>query len=398
MNWRLFLLFVFVFLVFAYTCLKLGNLAHFKKRGKILLWSSVSVFFFLSIGWQFIYRFNPDLETPWLLSYYWISAVTLGILATFLTLAIPFDVFVLFNKTVKGLYSLVLKYFFKKENNTPVNYERRKFIAQSVTMGLVGVSGGISALGVREAIRGPQIIEHPFKFRNLHPDLAGFRIVQISDLHVGPNILKKEVENIVIKVNQLKPDLIAVTGDLGDGIILNLRKHLEPLSDLKSTYGTYFVTGNHEYYWNVADWLEVTKNLKMVPLINENDFIQVKNAKMLVGGVTDTVGGSFLKSHEHDPFKAIQSVQKSDFNLLLAHRPNSCYEAEAAGFDLQLSGHTHGGQFFPWNLFLPLVYQYYKGAYQHKKMALYVNSGTGFWGPPHRFAIPSEISLITLTS
>src|SRR5574343_765315 len=171
MNLRLFLLFLFIFLVFAYTCLKLGHIAHFKKRGKILLWVSVSVFFFISIGWQFIYRFYPDLETPWVLSYYWISAVTLGVLATFLTLAIPFDVLVLFNKTVKGLYNLGRKYFLKKENNTPVNYERRKFIAQSVTLGLVGVSGGISALGVKEALRGPQVKSHSFKINNLHPDL-----------------------------------------------------------------------------------------------------------------------------------------------------------------------------------------------------------------------------------
>lgn len=397
MNLRLLLLFLFIFLVFAYTCVKLGHLARFKKRGKILLWFSVGVFFFLSIGWQFIYRFNPDLETPWILSYYWISAVTLGILATFLTLAIPFDIFILFNKTIKGIYVLILKYGFKKENHTPVNYERRKFIAQSVTMGLIGVSGGISALGVREAIKGPQVKSHAFKINNLHPDLVGFRIVQISDLHIGPNILRKEVENIVAKVNELKPDLVAVTGDLGDGRILNLRRHLDPLVDLKSTYGTYYITGNHEYYWNVSDWLEEAKRLKMKALIDENDIIQVRNAKLLVGGVADPSGSSFIKSHEHDPFKAIKSTQKCDFNLLLAHRPNSCYEAEAAGFNLQLSGHTHGGQFFPWNLFMPLAYDYYKGPYQHKKLALYVNAGTGYWGPPHRFAIPSEISLLTLT-
>ena len=397
MPLRLFLLFIFIFLVFVYTGIKLGNLARFKKRGKILLWVSVSIFFFLSIGWQFIYRFNPDLETPWLLSYYWISAVVLGILATFLTLAIPFDVFIIFNKTVKGFYYLILKYFFKKENHTPVDYERRKFIAQSVTMGLVGVSGGISALGVREAIRGPQVKIHNFKIPGLHPDLSGFRIAQISDLHVGPNILRKEVENIVEKVNELKPDIIAVTGDLGDGRIPNLRKHLDPLMDLKSAYGAYYITGNHEYYWNVSDWLEEAKRLKMIPLIDENEIVSVKGAKILVGGVTDQSGYEVIKTHVSDPFKAVKTDQKVDFKLLLAHRPNSCYEAEAAGFNLQLSGHTHGGQFFPWNLYLPLVYQYYKGPYQHKKLALYVNSGTGYWGPPHRFAIPSEISLLTLS-
>ncbi|MFI5391037.1 MAG: metallophosphoesterase [Bacteriovoracales bacterium] len=397
MPLRLFIFFIFIFLVFVYTGLKLGHLAHFKKRGKILLWTSVGIFFFISIGWQFFYRFHPELENSIILSYYWISAVTLGVLATFLTLAIPFDVFILFNKTAKGIYKLVLKYIFKKENNTPINYERRKFIAQSVTMGLIGVSGGITALGVREAVKGPQVKNQNFKIKNLHPDLAGFRIVQISDLHIGPNILRKEVENIVSKVNELKPDLIAVTGDLGDGRILNLRRHLEPLADLKSKYGIFYVTGNHEYYWDVNDWLEEAKRLKMKALIDENEIIKVNNARLLVGGVPDPSGSAIVKTHEHDPFKAIRTTQKIDFNLLLAHRPDSCYEAEAAGFNLQLSGHTHGGQFFPWNLYLPLVYKYYRGAYQHKNLALYVNSGTGYWGPPHRFAIPSEITLLTLS-
>ncbi len=397
MNLRVLFLFFFIFLVFVYTFLKLGHLAHFKKRGKILLWFTVLGLFFLSVAWQFIYRFYPDLETPWKQNYYWVSAVSLGVLATFLTLAIPFDVLILFNRTINFLYKKILKYFFKKENHAPVDYERRKFLAQSVTMGLVGLSGGITMLGVHEALKGPQIINHSFKFLNLHPDLKGLKIAQISDFHIGPNILRKEVENVVEKVNKLQPDIIAVTGDLGDGRILNLRKHLAPLEDLKSPYGTFFITGNHEYYWNAADWLDEAKRLKMKVLIDENEIIQIKGAKLLVAGVPDPIGSDFIKSHAHDPFLAIRTSQKVDFKILLAHRPSTCFEAEVAGFDLQLSGHTHGGQFFPWNLYLPLVYKYYKGPYIHKKMALYVNSGTGYWGTPHRFTIPSEITLLTLT-
>jgi predicted MPP superfamily phosphohydrolase len=393
---RLIAFFLLIFLFFAYTCIKLGHIAHFKKRGKILLWIVVGAFFFLSMGWQFIYRLGGQLDSPFMQSYFWISAVALAVLSTFLTLAIPFDMIVLFDKTIRHAYAVIAKKFFGIEKEKKINYERRKFIASSVTIGLVGVSGGISALGVREALNGPQIYDNTILVDNLHPGLEGFKIVQISDLHVGPNILTPEVVNVVKKVNELKPDIIAITGDLGDGRILELRKHLEPLADLKSTHGTYYVTGNHEYYWNVTDWLNEAKRNKMSTLLNENEYISHNGAMMLVGGVSDPIGRNFLKTHTHDPFLAIEAEKKVDFKMLLAHRPNTCYEAQQAGWNLQLAGHTHGGQFFPWNLFMPIAYQYYKGLNKHKNMHLYINSGTGYWGPPHRFAIPSEITHLTL--
>ncbi|RLA63824.1 MAG: metallophosphoesterase [Epsilonproteobacteria bacterium] len=389
---RLIAFFLFLFLVFAYTCIKLGHIAHLKKRGRILLWVVVGLFFFLSIGWQFIYRLGADLESPFIQSYFWISAVALAVLSTFLTLVIPFDMIVLFDKTIRH----ILKKVFKIKKEKKINYERRKFIASSVTIGLVGVSGGISALGVREALKGPQVYQNDIFVENLHPGLDGFRIVQISDLHVGPTILKNEVVEIVKKVNALNPDIITVTGDLGDGRIIDLRKHLAPLADLSSTHGSFFVTGNHEYYWNVTDWINEAKRLKMFPLINENDYISHNGALVLVGGVSDPIGRNFIKSHLHDPFLAIEAEKKVDFKMLLAHRPNTYNEAQQAGWNLQLSGHTHGGQFFPWNLYMPIAYRYYKGLHKHKNMHLYINSGTGYWGPPHRFAIPSEITLLTL--
>jgi predicted MPP superfamily phosphohydrolase len=146
------------------------------------------------------------------------------------------------------------------------------------------------------------------------------------------------------------------------------------------------------------DWMKLAKKMNMVPLINENEILSHQGAKILVGGVTDLMGASFSKSHTTDPFLASKTGAKTDFKLLLAHRPNSCYQGSKAGFDLQLSGHTHGGQFIPWSFLLPLVYDYYRGLYRHNNMWLYVNSGTGYWGPPHRFGIPSEITVLTLTS
>jgi predicted MPP superfamily phosphohydrolase len=387
--------FFLIFLIFLYTCLKLGRVAHLDKKKKILIWVIVGLFFSLSMAGPIAYRLTADLNSIELAKLYWISAVCMGMLATFLTLSIPFDGIVLFHRLIKKTQYFVLK-LLKRPYEKKVDFARRQFIASSVTLGLVGVSGAITTLGIREAIKGPLIYPIDLPLRDIPPELHNFKIAQISDLHVGPNILKGHVEQIVSQVNSLTPHLIAVTGDLGDGKMSTLRHHLEPLKDLKSQHGTFFVTGNHEYYWNALDWIEQGQNLGMKPLVNENDYIYHQKTPILIGGVTDPIGARFIKGHKMDPFRAIKAEKATKFKILLAHRPNIYNLSEPAGWNLQLSGHTHGGQFFPWSIYLPLVYRYWKGLYKHKNLNLYVNSGTGYWGPPHRFTVPSEITLLTL--
>ncbi|MEQ1666597.1 MAG: metallophosphoesterase, partial [Bdellovibrionales bacterium] len=172
--------------------------------------------------------------------------------------------------------------------------------------------------------------------------------------------------------------------------------HVEPLSLLRAPHGVLYVTGNHEYYWGVERWLEKIKQLGMQPLLNENLILNIGGAKILIAGVTDTSAEMFKVEHRSDPRKAIKNSDNSDFKVLLAHRPDSYLEAEAAGFNLQLSGHTHAGQFFPFNFIVALVHKYYRGLNLYKRMWVYVNSGTGYWGPANRFAVPSEITLIEL--
>jgi len=231
----------------------------------------------------------------------------------------------------------------------------------------------------------------------LPAELEGLRIAQISDLHVGPMIRGGYVERVVQRVLDLKPDLIAVTGDLADGVPEKLKVQVQPLSKLKAPLGVYYVTGNHEYYWGAQAWIDKAAELGFIPLLNENRIVSVRGSKVLVAGVTDTFAEQFIPSHRSDPAKAAATDEKPALKILLAHRPDSCLEAEPAGFDLQLSGHTHGGQFFPFSLLIPLFHRYWRGLNRHGRLWLYVNQGTGYWGPPDRFAVPSEITLLHMT-
>jgi predicted MPP superfamily phosphohydrolase len=278
------------------------------------------------------------------------------------------------------------------------NPERRTFLSRWIPLGVLWASGGVAGLGFAEAVRGPRVHEVLVPIPNLPAALRGLKIAQISDLHAGPTIQRGYVDEVVRQTNALAPDLIVVTGDIADGSPAAVGPHLQAMADLKARLGTYYVTGNHEYYWDVERWLDQIRSLGFLPLINENRVLSLDDAKILLAGVTDSAGGGFSSTHRSDPNKAIQSGQQCHLKILLAHRPNSCYEAERLGFDLQLSGHTHGGQFFPWSVFMPLAYKYYRGLNRHGRMWIFVSSGTGYWGPAHRFAVPSEIALLRLTS
>jgi predicted MPP superfamily phosphohydrolase len=253
----------------------------------------------------------------------------------------------------------------------------------------------ITGLGLVQAVGGPRVKEVELAVPGLAPGLRGLRIAQISDLHVGPTIRRREVERVVERTLALEPDLIAITGDMADGTVAALARHVAPFARLKAPLGVYYVTGNHEYYWDANAWIEKAKELGFIPLINENRVVERGGARLLVGGITDESGGAFVPGHRPDVLKAASGG--ADFRLLLAHRPDGVPAAERAGFDLQLSGHTHGGQFFPASLFIGLFHRFSRGLYRHEKMAVYVNPGTGYWGPAHRFAVPSEITLLTLT-
>jgi predicted MPP superfamily phosphohydrolase len=254
-----------------------------------------------------------------------------------------------------------------------------------------------SFLGYFNARRLAAVVEVDIPISGLPAALHGYTIVQISDIHVGPTIKHSYLDAIVNKVNTLEPDLIAVTGDLVDGSVQELAAHTAPLANLRSRHGAYFVTGNHEYYSNAPEWVAEVRRLGLTVLMNQHVIINHQGASLLVAGVTDYSAHHFDEAQRSDPHAALAGgPQHVALKLLLAHQPRSATAAADAGFDLQLSGHTHGGQFFPWNLFVPLQQPYTAGLNRLRNLWVYTSRGTGYWGPPKRLFAPSEITRLRL--
>ncbi len=230
----------------------------------------------------------------------------------------------------------------------------------------------------------------------LPKELEGFTIAQISDIHIGQTIKRNFVEAIVDRVNRLKADMIAITGDVVDGSVPDLAQHTEPLARLESRHGTYVVTGNHEYYSGVHAWIRELERLGTRVLVNEHVVLDHEGAALTVAGVTDWSAHHFDPSQKSDPEAAAKGAPAHVLKVLLAHQPRSAPFAEAAGYHLQLSGHTHGGQFWPWNFLVHLQQPFTAGLNRLGRMWVYVSRGTGYWGPPMRFGVPSEITLIRL--
>ena len=229
--------------------------------------------------------------------------------------------------------------------------------------------------------------------------LHGFIIVQISDVHVGTTIKHRYLDAVVARVNRIGADMVAVTGDLVDGPVDRLAAHVEPLARLESRYGTYFVTGNHEYYSGVLGWIAELRRLGLRVLLNEHVVLRHHEESVVVAGVTDYGAHRFAEHHRSDPAAALVGAPlEAPLRILLAHQPRSAPAAERAGFHLQLSGHTHGGQFWPWNLFVRLQQPFTAGLHRWRSLWVYTSRGTGYWGPPKRFGAPSEITRLRLVS
>ena len=227
--------------------------------------------------------------------------------------------------------------------------------------------------------------------------LHGFTIAQISDVHLGPTIKGDYLERVVEAVNALGADMIAVTGDLVDGSVRDLARHTEPVSRLASRHGTFFVTGNHEYIWGAGPWVREVRRLGVTVLVNEHVVLRHEGALVVVAGVADYSAGYFDPAQRSDPAAAMLGAPtEAGVRVLLAHQPRSAVAASRAGFDLQLSGHTHGGQVFPWKYLVRLQQPFIAGLHRVGKLSLYISRGTGYWGPPKRLGAPSEITYLRL--
>jgi hypothetical protein len=267
----------------------------------------------------------------------------------------------------------------------------------AIAVPLLGLA--VTFVGFLNARRTAGVVMVEVCLPDLPPELQGFCIVQISDVHVGLTIRHRYVEAIVEAVNRLEPDVVAITGDLVDGTVPDLADDVEPLRRLVSRHGNYFVTGNHEYYSGVDPWLAELERIGLRVLQNQHVVIERGGAKLVLAGVPDYSAAHFDRSHRSDPAAALAGAPPdAAVKILLAHQPRSVAAAARAGFDLQLSGHTHGGQFMPWNFFVRLQQPFTAGLHRVGGMQVYVSRGTGYWGPPKRVGAPSEITQIRLTA
>jgi uncharacterized protein len=275
----------------------------------------------------------------------------------------------------------------------------RRWIARGLALSSVAVMAFCVSRAVPRALDDVPIKRVEVVLPKLSPALNGTTIVQLTDMHLGTTLDRCWLSNVVEQVNELKPDVVVITGDLVDYRTWKLKEDIAPLADLRPRLGTYFVTGNHEYYFHVDRWLPEIRRHGVRVLRNERVAITKDGASYDLAGIDDVEGSRHHKSHGADISRALAGRDTSRPVVLLAHRPNVVGEAAKHEVDLLLAGHTHGGQFWPWYYLLRTLYGgYVAGRYQVGPTQLYVSAGTGFWGPPMRLGTSNEITLITLRS
>lgn len=270
---------------------------------------------------------------------------------------------------------------------------RRLFISRSVAIGAGVAASGVVGYGMTQALGAPQLLNVPVRLDKLQSSLSGFRIAVVSDIHLGPLLGRSHTERIVRMINEQEADLVAVVGDLVDGTVAELGEAAAPLRDLVSKHGSFFVTGNHEYFSGHEQWLTELDRLGVHPLRNEG--LTVANGIELVG-VNDVTGRSYNDGPDMD--RALTGRDRGNPVVLLSHQPVQVSDAASRGVDLQLSGHTHGGQMVPFNFVVPVQQPSVAGLSKVDDTWLYVSRGAGFWGPPVRVGAPPDITMIELRS
>lgn len=283
------------------------------------------------------------------------------------------------------------------EPRVDMDPERRQFFARVAGGAVATAAVGVSGFGVHQALREHDIEEVPITLPRLPRELDGFTIVQLSDIHVGLTVTRAYVQSIVDRANRLEPDLMVITGDLVDGDVPTLRDAAAPLAGLRAPHGVYFVTGNHDYYSGADEWIEEITRLGIRVLLNEHVSIGHGEHRFDLAGITDPEGARYSERHAPDLARALAGRDPSRALILLAHQPRQVLDTEGHGVGLQLSGHTHGGQIWPWHYLVKLQQRgFLAGLQRHGDTLVYTSRGTGYWGPPLRVGAPPEITRLIL--
>jgi predicted MPP superfamily phosphohydrolase len=269
--------------------------------------------------------------------------------------------------------------------------------ARTRALAVVGVVALVGVAALRAGLRLPDVKRVELGLERWPRELDGFRIVQLSDIHIGPILGRDFARELVRRVAALEPDLIAVTGDLVDGDVHHLRDEVAPFAELAAPHGVWFVTGNHDYYSGADRWVERARELGMQVLRNQRASIGDGSAGFDLAGVEDYHAHLVQPGWREDPEAALAGRDPARALVLLAHDPSTFKRASQLGVDLQLSGHTHGGQIWPFRYFVRLAVPFVAGLYERNGAKLYVSRGSGFWGPPMRLFSPAEITELILS-
>ena len=354
-----------------------------------LAWTALQVFSLLPLALLALRRhYGLGRASEWLAFAGWI---VVGWLSVALVLAAARDLTLVGLRLVGGAQALAA--------GSPALWAdagRQALVSRAAARLIVAAAGLLVLAGLAGAYRVTRVARVEVPIPDLHPGLDGLTIAQLSDLHIGPGIGRGTVARMARAAAELRAELFVLTGDLADGMPGDLAAAAAPLAELAAPLGKWFITGNHEYYSDPLGWLRVARGLGFGTLVNEHVLLERGGGRLLLAGVPDLHGGRMLPAHASRPEQALEGAPAADFRLLLAHQPASVFAAERAGFDLMLSGHTHGGQYLPWNWLAARANPYLKGLHRHGRMWIYVSRGTGYWGPPIRLGAPAEITLLTL--
>lgn len=277
----------------------------------------------------------------------------------------------------------------------PQDPERRRFFARVAGGTVATAATGTLTWGMREALKELNVAEVAVTLPRLPAALDGFTIAHLTDIHVGFTISRGFVEGLVARTNALQPDLIAITGDLVDGDVPTLAHAVAPLGELRARHGVFFVTGNHEFFSGADPWVAELRRLGITVLRNQHVRIGEGDDGFDLAGVEDHDAARF-GGDAPDLARALAGRDPARELVLLAHQPRQVLATDGHGVGLQLSGHTHGGQIWPWHYAARLQQGFLAGLHRHRDTQLYVSRGTGYWGPPVRVGAPAEIAKIVL--